>query len=237
MSPQRYRSPHRNSARKRREVTVLQQPVDIEIEEPLADTASHNEQIAGAVFGTLRTRDVPATLLGTIRAQLGARWASVWTPSAAGWCAAWTDAEPGARALAPVQLELQTLQIVRELRPLQGIGTEGEALLGHPLFSRNRLKGVLWLSRAPGAPFSEDDVSGLALPAATLSLAMDNLAVVEELIASDRQRDRQRIAFGYAEHHLTSLLSAPDLPEALRQQLSYAIEGVQRAASLGGEEE
>lgn len=185
--------------------------------------------MAGAVFGTLRTADVPALLLAAVREQLGAASAMVLVPRPEGWRVSCADMASEPPNLQPSRLESSTNRIAGTLTPSLGVSrSEGLPLLGQPLFSRNRLRGVLWLVRRSGErPFTVMDLAHLALPAATLSIALDNLAMAQELQRADQLAQRQQIACAYTRHHLQALLEG-GLPEAANERLGYALDGLER---------
>ncbi|HHO52335.1 MAG TPA: hypothetical protein ENK18_16040 [Deltaproteobacteria bacterium] len=188
------------------------------------------------MFGTLRTGDVPALLLAALRDQLGAAQAMVLVPEGTRWRLCCVDAASQPPGLTIERLRSSTKRIAETLNPSLGVSrAEQLPLLGQPLFSRNRLRGVLWLIRRSGErPFSVLDVARLALPAATLSIALDNLAMARELQHAELQAERRRIAWAYTRHHL-QLLTKQALPGAVLERLGFALDGLERVDQLEGE--
>lgn len=144
-------------------------------------------QVAQVVFGTLEPRDLPRVVLETATDVLQAQYAAIYVHNGDQGFIAGHEHKNGIK---PGPGLIRTLSFLSQqasdnLEPLRltGQGQDPHAL-AHPLFSGNRLHGVLWVLRVSNhRPFGVRDVEQAASFAATASLGLDNVRLVAELKA------------------------------------------------------
>ena len=144
-------------------------------------------QVAQVVFGTLEPRDLPRVVLETATDVLQAGYAAIYVLNGEqGFLPAHehkNGIKPGAGLVRTLSFLSQQASDNLEPLRLAGQGQDPHAL-AHPLFSGNRLHGVLWVLRASNhRPFGVRDVEQAAAFAATASLGLDNVRLVAELKA------------------------------------------------------
>jgi len=176
------------------------------------------------VFGTLRAADVPMELLQVALTRRSSVHACVVTQHGASWRLGPSVAVPDAGPLDLALLQRASTEVALGLSPLLE-DDEHAPRLGYPLISRNRLRGVLWAVRAPGAPsFIDTDILDTAVIAAALTLSLEVSGLVSELSEEARRRE---IDTAYAESHLLTALQTSD-PVETSEHVVYALEGLRR---------